>query len=180
MKNHTVVKRYAHALLEIGIADGQYAQYGQELKQLAGALNESGEAAKMLTSPAFPEGVRRKALAGILEKAGLSPLVNNFINLLMDKGRLADLADIADTYSLLADEIMGVVAATVISAGPLTQTELDAIGDSLNKFADRKVRLTVTEDPSIIGGLVAKLGDLTIDGSVRAQLNKLADRLDNI
>ncbi|MDL2260436.1 ATP synthase F1 subunit delta [Deltaproteobacteria bacterium OttesenSCG-928-K17] len=180
MKNYAAVKRYAHALLEIGVADGQYAQYGQELKQLVSAMAGSAEASKMLTSPAFPEGVRRKALAGILEKAALSPMVGNFVNLLMDKKRLGELPDIAETYSVLADEVMGVVQASIISAGPLSQAELDAIGDSLNKLVDRKVRLSITEDPSIIGGLVAKLGDLTIDGSVRTQISKLAGRLDNI
>lgn len=180
MKNQTVVKRYARALLEIGVADGQYAKYGQELQDLARAVKGSGEEAKLLTSPVFPDGIRRKALAAILSKAALSPMVNNFVNLLMDKGRLVELDDIASAYKLLANEVMGVVPATVISAAPLSAAEIEAIGQSLNKFAERKVELTVTEDPSIIGGLIAKMGDLTIDGSVRAQLAKLAERLDNL
>lgn len=180
MKNNTVVKRYARALLEIGLADGQFSKYGLDLQELTQAIREAGQNAKFLTSPAFPEGVRRKALQAILDKAALSPMVNNFVSLLMDKGRLGDLENIADAYRHLANEVQGILPATIISAAPLSDTEIQAIGDSLNKFAKRKVELTITEDSSIIGGLIARMGDLTIDGSVRTQLAKLAERLDNL
>lgn len=180
MKNQTVVKRYARALLEIGVADGQYAKYGQELQDLTASIAGAGELAKFLTSPVFPDGVRRKAMKAILDKAALSPMVNNFVNLLMDKGRLTELGDISAAYKLLANEVMGVIPATIVSARPLSANEIEAITASLRKFAERKVELTVTEDPGIIGGLIAKMGDLTIDGSVRTQLSKLAERLDNL
>ena len=180
MKNHTVIKRYAQALLELGKADGQYGQYGQELKVLAGAVTDLGEAARPLTSPAFPEGVRQKMLDAILAKASLSPMVTNFVHLLMDKGRLGELVDIAEKYNQLADEEKGLVRASVTTAKPLTPKEIEAIAESLKKFAGRQVELSVTEDPAIIGGVVARLGDLTIDGSVRTQINKLAEKLDNL
>lgn len=180
MKNHTVVKRYARALLELGVADGRYAEYGLQLLELARSFKETGELAGFLTSPAFPDGLRRKALAAILAKANLAPLVNSFVNLLMDKDRLGDLADIASAYKSLADDVMGVAQATVISARPLGAAEIKALTESLNKFSGRQVELSVTEDPAIIGGLIARIGDLSIDGSVRTQLDKLAERLDNI
>jgi len=180
MKNHTVIKRYAQALMDLGKADGKYAQYGQELKALAGAVADLGEAARPLTSPAFPEGVRQKMLEAVLSKAALSPMVTNFVHLLMDKGRLGELADIAEKYNQLADEENGVVQATITTAKTLTPNEIGAIAQSLNKFAGRKVELSVTEDPDVIGGVVARLGDLVIDGSVRTQINKLAEKLDNL
>ena len=180
MKNHTVVIRYARALLEIGKADGQFDQYGRELKELAGSFLGAGDEAKALISPIYPEGVRRKMLEAVLAKAAPSRMVGNFVRLLLDKGRLAELADIAEAYNKLADEEKGVIQATVTSAVPLNPGEVEAIRSSLNKFAGRKVVLSVDQDPSIIGGLVAKLGDMTIDGSVRTQLNKLSERLDNL
>lgn len=180
MKNHTVIARYAQALMELGKADGKYEQYGRELKILAGAFADLGEAVRPLTSPAFPEGVRQQMLDAILAKAAFSPLVANFVHLLMDKGRLGELVDIAEKYNQLADEEKGVVQATVTTAKPLNAKEIEAIGQSLNKFAGRRVEISVTEDPGIIGGVVARLGDLTIDGSVRTQLNKLAEKLDNL
>lgn len=178
MKNYTVVKRYAQALLDLGRADGQYEQYGRELTQLSAALAGAGEAARALISPVFPEGVRRKMLLAVLQRAALSPLVNNFVRLLLDKGHLGELADIAEAYNRMADAEKGVIQAQVTSAGPLSAAELAAIREALNRFAKRQVELTVNQDPAIIGGLVARLGDLTIDGSVRTQINKLSGLLD--
>lgn len=180
MKNQIIAKRYARALLEIGVADGQYVKYGRELQNLAASIKKVGDQAKFLTSPAFPDGVRRQALKAILNKAALSPMVNNFVNLLMDKGRLAELESISAAFRLLVNEVMGVVPATVVSARPLSAAEIKAITASLRKFAEREVELTVTEDPYIIGGLIATMGDLVIDGSVRTQLSRLAERLDNL
>ncbi|MDR1045079.1 MAG: ATP synthase F1 subunit delta [Candidatus Adiutrix sp.] len=177
MKNHTVVKRYAQALLEIGQADGQFEQYGRELQQMAGLLAEVGDPALALVSPAFPEGLRRKMLDGILKKAALSRMVDNFIRLLTDKGRLGDLGDIARAYNLLADLLRGVIRATVVSATPLDGAQVESIRDSLAKYTGRQVNLTTVEDPGIIGGLIAHLGDLSIDGSVRTQINKLSGLL---
>lgn len=178
MKNHTVVKRYARALLELGKADGQYARYGQELKELTASFNGAGDIVKVLVSPVFPKGLCRNMLDRIIKGAGLSPLVANFIYLLMDKGRLADLPDIAEAYNVLSDAEKGVVRAQLTSATPLESKEVEAIRSSLSKFTGKTVELSLTEDPAIIGGLVAKLGDLTIDGSVRTQINKLSEQLD--
>lgn len=178
MKNNTVIKRYAKALMDLGKADGKYIQYGQELSTFAASIDELGAKAWPLTSPAIAEGARRKMLESILAKASLSPLVSNFVRLLMDKDRLEDLSHIAKKYSQLADEEQGVVQATITTATALSPKEITAIGQSLNRFTGRQVHLSVTENPAIIGGVVARLGDLTIDGSVRTQINKLAEKLD--
>ena len=180
MKNHTVVKRYAQALLSLGLADGNYVTYGKQLGQLTRALKEVGDLGKALFSPVYPRAVQKKMLAGIVAKAELSPLVSNFVNLLLDKGRFNELPDIVDAYTSLADAERGIVRAKVTSAMPLSDSEVSAIAESLNKFAGITVELTLEQDPSIIGGLMAQLGDLTIDGSIRTQFNKLAERLDNI
>ncbi len=180
MKNQTVIKRYARALLALGQADGRFAQYGQELTSLAGVLAESGETARALVSPALPEGVRRRMLLAILGKAALSPMVNNFLQLLLDKNRLADLPEIAAAYNQLSDAANGLVRARITSARPLAPEDLAAIGDALGRFTSAKVELTADQDPSLIGGLVARLGDLTIDGSVRTQINKLSGLLDTL
>jgi F-type H+-transporting ATPase subunit delta len=180
MRNQTIAKRYARALLALGQADGRFAQYGGELTGLARLIAESGETAKALVSPAFPEGVRRKMLSAILEKAAVSPLVANFLQLLLEKNRLAGLSDIAEAYGRLADAAGGVVRARITSAAPLAPDDLKAIGAALGRFTAAKVELTVERDPGLIGGLVARLGDLTIDGSVRTQINKLSGLLDTL
>lgn len=177
MKNYTIAKRYARALLELGKTDGHYVRYGQELKQLAASFDQAGDIVKVLVSPVFPKGLCRNMLNKIVKGAGLSSLVANFVYLLMDKGRLADLSDIAEAYNVLSDAEKGVVRAQLTSATALDQKEISAISASLSKYTGQTVKLTLIEDPSIIGGLMAKLGDLTIDGSVRTQINKLSEQL---
>ena len=180
MKNQTVVNRYARALLNLGLADGQYDRYGQELKGLAEALTAVGEEAKTLISPSYPAGVRWKMLDLILDRAALPPLVSNFVRLLMDKGHLGRLGEMAVTYNALADVEKGLIRARLTSAFSLSETEIEEIKTSLSHFSGRQVVLTVEQDPGLIGGVVARLGDLVIDGSVRTQLGRLAASLDRL
>jgi F-type H+-transporting ATPase subunit delta len=180
MKNQTVVNRYARALLSLGLADGHYDRYGLELKELAEALSSLGEEAKALVAPSFPAGVRRKMLELILAKAALSPMVTNFVQLLMDKGHLGRLGEMAVTYNALADAERGLLRARLTSAFPLNEMEIEAVKTSLSRFSNRKVELTVDQDPDLIGGVVARMGDLIIDGSVRTQLSRLAASLESL
>ncbi len=180
MKNQTIVNRYARALLSLGLADGQYDRYGLELKELAGALADLGEEAKILVSPGYPAGLRRSILELILAKAALSPLVANFVLLLLDKGHLGRLSEVAATYNALADAEKGLVRASLTSASPLSGAEIEALKTSLSRFSGRQVELTADQEPGLIGGLVVRLGDLIIDGSVRTQLGRLAARLERL
>ncbi|MDR3037823.1 MAG: ATP synthase F1 subunit delta [Candidatus Adiutrix sp.] len=180
MKNQTVINRYARALLSLGLDDGQYGRYGEELESLAEALAALGEEAKTLTSPLYPAGVRRRMLDQILTRAALSPLVTNFVGLLLDKGHLGELNGIAATYNSLVDAEKGLIRARLTSAAPLEEAEIKAVQAALSKFSGRRVELSLDQDPGLIGGVVARLGDLTIDGSLRTQITKLAERLDRL
>lgn len=179
MKNNTVVKRYARALLLLGLEDGKFAEYGQDLQALTQALGGAGEEARALLSPFFPKEVRRAMLNRVLDKASLNPLASNFVKLLMDNERLGDLADMAEAYGKMVDEHNGVIRATLTAAADLEDAQVEAIKSALSNFAGRRVELSVSKDPSIIGGLIASMGDLSIDGSVRTQINSLARTLDN-
>ena len=180
MKNQTVVNRYARALLSLGLADGQYDRYGLELKELAEALAALGAEAKALTSPCYPAGVRRKMLDLVLDRAALSPMVANFVRLLMDKDHLGRLGEMAVTYNALADAEKGLVRARLTSAFPLSEMEIEAVKASLSSFSGRRVELTVDQDSRLIGGMVARLGDLVIDGSLRTQIGRLAASLERL
>jgi F-type H+-transporting ATPase subunit delta len=180
MKNQTVVNRYARALLSLGVADGLYDRYGLELKELADALAALGEEARSLVSPSYPAGVRRKMLSLILTRAALSPMVTNFVQLLMDKGHLGRLSEVAATYNALADAEKGLIRARLTSASPLSGEEIEAVKTSLRRFSGRQVELTVDQNSDLIGGVVARMGDLIIDGSVRTQISRLAASLENL
>ena len=180
MKNKTVVNRYARALLGLGLADGQYDLYGRELGELADALASLGEEAKALVSPGYPSGIRRRMLDLLLSLADLSPLTANFVRLLMDKGHLERLGEMAVAYNALVDAEKGLIRARLTSASHLSEAEIEAVRTSLSRFSGRRVELTFDQDPGLIGGVVARLGDLVIDGSVRAQLGRLAANLDHL
>ncbi|MDR2349143.1 MAG: ATP synthase F1 subunit delta [Deltaproteobacteria bacterium] len=170
----STAKRYATALLELGLADGQYVKYGEELKDFAGSLAGAGKEADLLSSPSLPANVRKKMADGILEKAGLSPLVNNLSRLLFERGLLSRLPAVAEAYGKLLDEKEGVLRGTLYSPTELVQSEFAAVREALSIYTGKKVELAQSLKPELIGGVVAKLGDLVIDGSVKSRLEKLA------
>ncbi|MDR2367641.1 MAG: ATP synthase F1 subunit delta [Deltaproteobacteria bacterium] len=172
-----LAKRYAKALLSLGQEDGKYREYGAELSGFLSDIEATGEAGRALVSPFYPKDQRGKALAAILEKGSLSQLVKNFVNLLHDKGRLDILGPIVQAYSGLCDELEGLVRGTLTSATPLSDSQISAIKGALNAMSGSKVELEVKVDPSIIGGLVARLGDLVVDSSLQTQIKLLGQKL---
>lgn len=170
MTSLIVAKRYARALLEIGKEDGKYEDYGSELGSVAGLLDQSPELKAALANPGFPFEQRKALLGAIVDKAALSPMVTNFFRLLMDRGRIKEVAGIFAVYQLLLDEVKGITRAQVLSAAPLADADVSRLMATLKKLAGREVVVEVKEDPSLIGGVVARIGDLVLDGSVKTQL----------
>jgi F-type H+-transporting ATPase subunit delta len=169
-----LAKRYARALLELGEADGKYQAYGDELWGFAEALREAGPEGRLLFSPVIPIDARKGILGKVLDQCDLSPLVKNFILLLNERGRLPIIRDAAKAYQGLVDEHEGIVRGTVQTAIELDASQLSGIRSALSMYIGKKVELEQRVDPGIIGGLVARLGDLEVDGSVRTQLDRLA------
>ena len=177
MTSLIVAKRYARALLELGREDGNYEQYGKELGEVASLFDQAPELESVLANPAFAFEGRRNLLGALLAKANLSPIVNNFFRLLMDRGRISAVKDIHTVYQRLIDEVKGLIRAEVLSAAALGQPEIERLTATLKKVAGREVKLEVKEDPSLIGGVVARIGDLVLDGSVKTQLASLKESL---
>ncbi|MDR1677733.1 MAG: ATP synthase F1 subunit delta [Deltaproteobacteria bacterium] len=166
-------KRYAKALLLLGQEDGNYRLYGQELSGFEKVLEETGEVGKALISPFYPKDQRGRALAQILDQSTLSGPVKNFIKILHDRGRLERFKAITSVYAKLSDEADGLIRGTLTSAVPVTESQLSAVKGALNTMSGSRVELEVVIDPTIIGGLVARLGDLVIDSSLKTQLERL-------
>lgn len=177
MTSQIVAKRYAKALLEIGREDGQMEQYGRELGEMAALLTDSADLLPVLANPAFELESRKAIMETVVEKMGLSPIVANFFKLLLDRGRITAAADISLVYAGLLDEAKGITRAEVSSASPLSSEEVSGISEVLRKVAGQEVQVEVKEDPSLIGGVVAKIGDLVLDGSVKSQLQSLRESL---
>jgi F-type H+-transporting ATPase subunit delta len=172
-----LAKRYARALFSVGLEDGFYKGYGQELSEFWASLKQAGAMGEVLSSLAYPPEVRGRALEAVLAAAKLAPLVQNFLRLLHDRGRFGLLGAITEAYRFLVDEKEGLLRGSLVSAFPLEDRQLAALKSALGTFIGRKVELTVTLDSFLIGGVVAKLGDLVVDGSLRTKLNKMSQSL---
>jgi F-type H+-transporting ATPase subunit delta len=175
----SVARRYARALFQIGVDTGTFEALGQELGDLAQLFQDSVELRQTLVNPVFKPAEKRAILEKILPRVTPSPVMQRFALLLLDRGRIALLASLARAYREMADAHVGRVRAVVTSAAPLSPADLERVRRSLERRTKKTVMLEAQVDPSLIGGLVAQVGDLVLDGSVRTQLSTLRDKLLN-
>jgi F-type H+-transporting ATPase subunit delta len=174
---NAISRRYARALVQLSAEEGRVEAVHGELSRIDAALSGAPELVEVLTNPGFGIEAKREILKGVIEKLALSPTVSNFLLLLLDRGRLGYLSQIVASYGVLADDISGVVRPELISALPLEEAQVEAIKASLTKSTGKKIVLSVSVDPSLIGGVVTKIGDKVYDGSVRTQLSRIEDIL---
>jgi F-type H+-transporting ATPase subunit delta len=172
----SLARRYARALLDIGAAKNTFEQLGQELDALAAAYSSSKDLTEALTNPVFPQSRRRAVLEAILDVMGSSPIARNFALLLLDRERIPYLPSIARELRSMVDERAGRIRATVVSARPLPPEHVASVQAALEKASGKKVLLDKQEDPALLGGVVAKIGDVVYDGSVRTQLEQMRER----
>lgn len=177
MKNSTVSRRYAKALILIGKEDGLAEQYNEELGGVAGLFDTQEGFEKVLTNPLFNKNDRKKVLEAVLATMDLSAVVKSFLIFLFDKGRIGFLKEISAYYNDMADELKGVVKASIVSATELSSDAVDKIKEALSKKTGKTIVLNVDHDPDLIGGVVTKIGDLVLDGSVRTQLINMSEKL---
>jgi F-type H+-transporting ATPase subunit delta len=175
----SVARRYARALFGIGLDAGKFEALGDELGELATLWNESDELRQALENPVFKPTEKRAVLQTILPKIAPTPEVQRFVLLLLERRRIMLLPAIARAYRDLTDAHIGRVRAEVTSAQELSPATLDRVRRSLEQRTGKKVIIKSTVDPELIGGVVARVGDLVLDGSVRTQLEDLRSRLVN-
>jgi F-type H+-transporting ATPase subunit delta len=175
----SIARRYAKALFEIGVSEGNFERLGQELDDLARAYSESADLRLALENPVIKPSEKQAILKAILPRVAPSPSVQRFAQLLLNRGRIGLLRGAARAYRELADARAGQVRATVTAAVPLGAPELDRVRRALETRTGRKVIIQTAVDPNLIGGVVARVGDLVLDGSVRTQLDEMRHRLLN-
>lgn len=177
MMTSKVSKRYAKALLSLGKEDGNYLQYGKELQEFSSFFEQNTEFAQALSNPVFDLEARKSILNIVFQKAGYSDTVKNFLNLLLDKNRLGGISGISAFYEKLMDEVANVARAEVITPRPLHEDTRQRLEQVLEGLTSRKIRMETKEDDTLIGGIVVKIGDLVLDGSIKAQLKGLKESL---
>ena len=127
--------------------------------------------------PVVPRPALKAAVDAVMEKLGTSRLVRNTVNLLADKGRLGSLEDVLQALDELAEAETGRVRVEVVSAKPLADAYYARLTEKLKRVTDREVVLVKKEDPSLIGGVVTRIGDQVFDGSLSNQLSELRETL---
>ena len=177
MKNLRVARRYAKALLIIGKEDGESETYKEELNGFVRLLEKEKELGQVITNPLYDLEGRKKVLQTVIEKISVSKVMSYFLQLLFDKGRFGFLTQINDFYQKFADELKGVARASLVSATELPSETIEKIRLTLSKMTGKDISLEVGYDPGLIGGIVSRIGDLVLDGSIKTQLLNMKESL---
>jgi F-type H+-transporting ATPase subunit delta len=177
MARSAAARRYAKALFELAKESGRVAEIGGELASIGDLLEGNPELHNVLFRPLHPVAQRRAVLDGVTERLGASPTVRSFFSLLIDQRRLVDFPAIRDEFERLASEDAGLRRAEIISTGALRDDQLERLRRALATRTGGEVEITVRVDPSLLGGVIAKVGDLVFDGSLRTQLRQLRANL---
>ena len=168
-----VAGRYASALFDLAEEANQVRQIEKDLIALQGLVDESADLKRMVRSPVFSADEQGRAIAAVAERAGFAPLVVNFLKVLARNRRLFALSDMIRTFLALAARQRGEVNAEVASAHPLTEDQLAALKETLRASAGKDVQLITKVDPTLLGGLIVKMGSRMIDSSLRTKLTSL-------
>ncbi|MGA7199965.1 MAG: F0F1 ATP synthase subunit delta [Roseiarcus sp.] len=169
-----VAGRYASALFSLAQDDRQTEAVAQSLSKLDALIAESPDFQRLVRSPVFSAGDQLKALDAILAREDFGRITANFVRLITVKRRLFYIRDMIAAYRKLYDASRGVTRAEVTSATALTDANVLALKEQLRAASGgREVELETKIDPSIIGGLVVRLGSRMVDGSLRTKLNAI-------
>ncbi len=172
-----IARRYAKALIELATQEQAVEKFHDELRAFESIQATYPESTAVFSSPAFTIGAKRELLKEIIDRSAFSRTIANFLFLLLEKKRLSQLSFIIAGYRAFADELSGLLRGTVTSALPLAEEQVDEIRAVLEKSSGKKVLLQVELDPSLIGGVVTKIGDKIFDGSIKTQLGRIQDIL---
>lgn len=172
-----IADRYARAIFELGVETGQLAPITEQLRRFAQVYAGSAELRAVLDNPIIEQEKRDAVLADVSARLGLMGNALNLIRLLASRKKLRVVPEIARRLDRLSDEKAGVVRATVTSARTMPDSFYQKLVAELEAATSRKIVLERREDPTLIAGFVTRIGDNTIDGSVRGRLVEIERQL---
>jgi len=174
MADLQAAKRYAQAAFGIARDAGAVASWRLQLDDVASVLSESG-LAPVLADSRVPVDQRTGMVERVLD---VDPMVLNLARLLVAKGRSVEARAVAEAFGRMADDHEGIAHAQVTTAVELAPAQLDAIAQQIGAAVGKQVRATGSVDPGIVGGIVVRVGDKLVDGSVRTRLKQLRRELE--
>lgn len=172
-----IAKRYARALFELAEADNRIEEIGRDLAVIDALFASDAAIRDGLTSPVKSHEAKAEVLTAIIDAVGTDKMVGNFLHVMLEARKLAVLPQVNATYAVMADEATGKLRGEVITPTPLEDSALQTISAALSKALGKEVILEARQDPSLMGGMVARVGNLVFDASVKTQLQRMKDTL---
>ena len=172
-KRDSAPRRYAEAAFQLATRDGSIETWRRELEQAAATMD--GQLMDVLANPALPLDERLEAANRVFANLGQS--VRNIIFLLVRRHRIEQLPRVVAEFIRLDERRQGIVHANATSAAPLTDLEVKALTARLEQMTGGRIALETDVDASLLGGLIVRVGDRLIDGSVRGRLERLRNQL---
>lgn len=177
MTNTLAAARYGRALFDVALKETDPQAVERELAAFVGMVQGHDLLGKVLVNPAIPASRKRALVAELSAQAGLSPITSKLLGLLAERDRLVLLADVLEEYRRRLLDHQQVVRAAVTTAVPLAADRVSALGQAFTRVTGRQVQVTTSVDPALIGGVVARIGSVVYDGSVRRQLERIREAL---
>ncbi len=174
-RRETAARRYAEAAYEVAVRDDTVDAWRSEL-DIAGAVVADDEVARVLANPAIALESRDAMIDSAVGPIVSGPVLN-LIKLMLRRGRIEQLSRVASEFRRLDNAAKGIVPASATSAAPLSKDEVTALVGRLEQMTGAHVELDLQVDPGLLGGLVVRVGDRMIDGSVRGRLERLRNQL---
>jgi len=173
----TIARRYAAALADVVTQSGEAAEVREELSAWDEMMRTNAQLLEVFRHPTIPYEQKRGVLSQLVARARVRPTTANFLQVLLQNHRLADLGEINRQFAQELDRRAGVVTARVTTARPLPEGAREALGARLGQLTGSRVRLQFDVDSDLIGGVVTRIGSTVYDGSVRSRLDELRRKM---
>jgi F-type H+-transporting ATPase subunit delta len=170
-------RRYASALLALATESSKVDKIAADLKDLAATWDSSKELRSVFENPSISIEARRKVLRDVATASNMDPLLRDTLLLVSDRGRMNQLSHIVEAFQALAEARSGRVRAEVVTATELPAAYFEQLQKSLERVTGKTVTVAKRVDPSILGGVVARIGDHVFDGSLKNRLDELKHEL---
>ena len=168
-----IARRYAKALVNLAENEKDLDNTGKHLNSITEVYKENLELRHVLSDTKVSSGIKLEILKDVLSKIKVSKLVDTFSRYLLAKRRIDFLPDIERAFNLLLQEKLGRIEANVTTASELPKDTVKKLVDAISSYSGKEIEVNVTIDPSIIGGIVTRIGSTVIDGSIQTYLNQI-------
>ena len=173
MSQGMIARRYAKALVNLAENEKDLDNTGKHLNSITEVYKENLELRQVLSDTKVSSVIKLEILKDVLSKIKVSKLVDTFSRYLLAKRRIDFLPDIERAFNLLLQEKLGRIEANVTTASELPKDTVKKLVDAISSYSGKEIEVNVTIDPSIIGGIVTRIGSTVIDGSIQTYLNQI-------